>query len=499
MISYREKQLLMTMKYLQDETINLSNNLHKAIEMTEKGDVCNFDIPEITPVECYDDLVQLATDAGYDTYIRAEDILSPEAIADLEKRREEIDEQFERLTKLRKKDIALLFLGTGLQIARWAIITTVKPLSLDYTAELTSRNQRLTHTEGDDLVKAYTNKNNKKNDELVKKQVDKLKELGEEKQAIKKFEEKIEERKELIEKYKSKDYSKGDFRTVQQILFGSVPYDAQNSTDKNRLNLLIKKKIGGTNHRSYTMGHDPVFGWIFGPINITTRSITFKTPLMSTFPVLEKGNVISFPQTNILDEFQNALKSWNENDDRKTAAFIKQTLHYVSDKYTKGGLPIPFITAEKAQELMNRDWNSVEAKKWIKKALHTFSHDTVTVALEFFLSHYINELIRILHILICHDEDDYDSRFLEVRTRKVISISNTISSGSNIIYSVVKAYVTQNPITGLQVLDIGGIVETIHRLITNSIFISKMKDEFIKSTINKDFQEKLKEIEEGAN
>ena len=36
--------------------------------------------------------------------------------------------------------------------------------------------------------------------------------------------------------------------------------------------------IGGSTHRAYTMGHDPVWGWIFGNINIMTRSITLKNP-----------------------------------------------------------------------------------------------------------------------------------------------------------------------------------------------------------------------------
>ncbi len=486
MISYREKQLLAVMKYMQNQTNDLAKNLSEALDATETGKKISLACQQCPRLETFEELCDRAADAGYDTFIRAEDILSAEEIEDLERHREDIEKEFKSLTKLRDKDIPLLFLGIGLQTARWAIITTIKPLSLDYTAEFTPREERLEHDQGDDLAEDKES----------------LRKMGENR-AIKKLQERNDLAKEYgidIEKsaevsVAERDYSDDGFRSVQQILFRPVPYDAVSAEDKYKEDFKrFGKNINGTNHRAFTLGHDPVWGWIIGPINILTRSITFKDLLLTTFPVQEKGNKILLPQTDIFRMCHDAVNSIQEDKNRLAAAGIKQALHFAADKYTKGGLPIPFISAEKAQQLIERDWNSVEAEKWIKKAAKSFANDASAVALQFFLSHYINEILGIIHILISREDEDYDPAFLEVRTRRIISISSSIASGSNIIYALIRAYIEQNPVSGVRVLDIGGIVESTYRLISNTHFILKIKDDYIKARIAADFKNRLQEL-----
>lgn len=478
MISYREKQLLAVMKYMQNQTADLAKNLSDALKATEAGEMISITCPQDEPVETFEELCERAEAAGYDTWIRAEDILSAEEIEDLERRKKDIETEFKLLTELRDKDIPLLFLGIGLQTARWAIISTVKPLSLDYAAEFTPREKRMEHDQGDTFAE---DKNA-------------LKEKGEN-NALRK----LDKREELVEEYKIKksaaerDYSEDGFRSVQQILFRPVPYDAESAVDSDGFKR-FGKNISGTNHRAFTLGHDPVWGWIIGPINILTRSITFKDLLLTTFPVQEKGNKIVLPPTDIVRVCHEAVNSIREDKNRLAAASIKQALHFAADKYTKGGLPIPFVSAERAQQLIERDWNSFEAEKWIKKAWNSFANDATTIALQFFLSHLINEILNIVHILISCEDEDYDSALLEVRTRKIISISNFVASGSNIVYALARAYIEQNPISGAQVLDVGGIVESTYRLIANAHFILKVKDEYIKAVINEDFQKRIDEV-----
>ena len=47
-------------------------------------------------------------------------------------------------------------------------------------------------------------------------------------------------------------------------------------------------------------------------------------------------------------------------------------------------------------------------------------------------------------------------------------------------------------------LDIGGILVTLRHLLSDSLIITKIKDDFIKSEISKDFQKRLAEVQESV-
>ena len=79
MISYREKQMLMVMKMLQDETIETSNVLQDSLKAIEaKTSIPTDLVSPSNSIEDYDKLVQIAEDKGYDMYVRATDLLSKE-------------------------------------------------------------------------------------------------------------------------------------------------------------------------------------------------------------------------------------------------------------------------------------------------------------------------------------------------------------------------------------------------------------------------------------
>lgn len=69
----------------------------------------------------------------------------------------------------------------------------------------------------------------------------------------------------------------------------------------------------------------------------------------------------------------------------------------------------------------------------------------------------------------------------EVRTRKILLTANCISSNSNIIYAAYKGYIAQNPAAGASALDIGGFIETAHRIASDRAFIQKIKKEFLEN------------------
>lgn len=381
---------------------------------------------------------------------------------------DDIDEEFEQATQLSSKDISLLFVSVGIQIAKWAICSTVCPLSVNYKIELTPREERMTANEGDEFAK----------------ESEETKKANEEKQ-------RLSDEYDINGKDASRDYSDTGFRTVAQILFRPVPYDATSTFNdsenpeaqteaKQLLEKILPFSISGTNHRALTLGHDPVWGWILGPINILTRSITFKVPSFPTLPVTEKGNKITIPQSSLVAEFKHAFESIQEDRNRLAASVVKQALHFASDKYTKTGLPIPFLSAEKAQELIEQDWNSAELEKWIGQAAKTASHDIGTIALQTVLSYLINEIIRIIHVLLCSNEN-IDKELREVRTRRILSISNSIASTSNVIYASIRGFVANSAVEGFKVLDIGGIIETTHRLISDITFRNDIKIEYLKT------------------
>ena len=83
--------------------------------------------------------------------------------------------------------------------------------------------------------------------------------------------------------------------------------------------------------------------------------------------------------------------------------------------------------------------------------------------------------------------EDEDKNLYEVRTRKILLISNSIASTSTIINSVI----TNNP----KKLDIGSLLNTISHLFSDIRFISKIKEEFIENEISNKLMKEIAEID----
>ena len=67
------------------------------------------------------------------------------------------------------------------------------------------------------------------------------------------------------------------------ILLASVPYDAT-AKGESLLRQKLNTGLSGFTHRYRTLGHDPIMGWIFGPVNIITNSLT-KSDFVTTYKV----------------------------------------------------------------------------------------------------------------------------------------------------------------------------------------------------------------------
>lgn len=333
----------------------------------------------------------------------------------------DIDRGFCEYTKLDKIDVTFLMLATALQISRWVIISII--------------NQNL----GEKLKDSRK----KDNDSTIE-------------------EKKQKNQKEYENKHKWEERNSEKYPTWKEIVKDGVPYDVTVGSPEFGVNM------GGGDHRAHTLGHDPVLGWIFGTMNIITSTISIED--FRTFKVLKEPSPKHWAyKTNVLSGFEMMFESIKEDDKRLPAAVFAQANHLGSDYFTHKGLPIPLLEV----------FNSEIASKLYKEGYDTlcFMKDVAVVGAQAGIAIFINMLISLLHGLF-YDQKKHESRDLyEVKTRKILSISNLIATSSNVIWVGGNMFAGNE--SAINDLDIGGLCVTIHRLITDHKFIDKIKHEYI--------------------
>lgn len=341
---------------------------------------------------------------------------------------DDIEKEFQRVTKLTKTDIILLFVAVGLQCCRQYLLPN------DFN--------RISHEEGDELM-----------EKLLDKTI------------------KGKKKKEIID-----------------ILTQSVPYDATTRSD-NFKDIFgnISTGLSGSTHRYRTLGHDPVLGWFFGTANILTDSLT-KYNFIETYSVVNMkidGPYIAeslpgsqaIPTVGMVSDFLNIAE-----DDTKLlfTAIARQAIHYGSDYFTKQGLPVPFIPS---------------ANNYFSKFLTTRCNiDTRAVLRSATTAILINKIIEYIHILFYDEKKDYSFNAYRIRTNKIISYSNLIASTSNVLYVAISAYLGNEE--ALKKLDVGGIIVTIHRLITDLKFRTEIEKEFLEKEFYKKVMGEVNLMEE---
>ena len=357
---------------------------------------------------------------------------------------DDIDRQFETATGLNKTDAAFLFFATALQVGRWIIIGEINGL-----LEKKISDSRLDH-----------------NDKSI---------LDMEKQKRNEYQNTYADQK----KVKSRKH-----RDWENIIFETVPYDVTVGSPKQfelLKDIIRVDSMEGKYHRIHTLGHDPVLGWIFGPINILSDTITLDD--FSTFDVFMGSSKHWEGRTTLVAAILDAIDSVKENPNRLPAAVFAQALHLKSDEFTKLGLPVPIIETfapDTAGKLYKEGYDSLVMMK-----------DIAVWGAQAAASVLINLLISAIHGLF-YDPNKIPERDLyEVKTRKILMWSNVIASASNAVSVAgmeVAACLTENPDLakkGLQFLDVGGYAVTMYRLVSDIEFIHKVKKEFLEREWNK--------------
>lgn len=358
--------------------------------------------------------------------IRKESLRVADVASHCSEHLDNLERLFEEKTGLNSKDVKLLFLATSLQLARWIILALANRAITDKI-----QNNRL--KDKDPKIKKAERKAN-----------DFFSSLFDDEWGRKK------------EKYPS----------AKEILYDGAPYDVTCGSP------LFGVNMEGGLHRVHTLGHDPVLGWIFGVVNILSSTITLDN--FRTFTVVNRPKPKRWgEEINVLSAVAMAIESCQEDVNKIPAAVFSQARHLASDAFTKKGLPIPCLevfSPEIAGKIYKEGFDSICLVK-----------DVALVGTQALLSYLINAIIASIHGLYYNLGENRD--LYDVRTRKIIDYSNVIASTSNLIW--VGGNIAAENYKAILDLDIGGMIVTINRLITDEAYIQQVKHEFIYGTFNK--------------
>lgn len=367
--------------------------------------------------------------------VEFEDLLSKEEFQFCIDEVKRINDEFSQKTGiLNKKDMSFLMVAAALQTARWLII---QELCGDLGQTIDS-DSRLDH-----------------NDPRIKEDV---------KNANKTFQ----------EHFKSHGHRESlkNFKSWEQIIFSSAPFDTTVNSGSFGLNL------EGRYHRYKTLGHDPVLGWIFGTANFITDTCTLSD--FSSFRVSRIGTPHFAEPIDLGTIFYEVFDSVREDPLRLLAGLFAELVHLKSDVFTKLGLPVPVIhtfSESLAGDLYRSQYDSLCLFK-----------DVAIIGNQAAWSILINMIIGAIHGFLYNPHNDGNDRTLyEVRTRKILCISNTLASAGNIAYAI--------GTEDWRKLDVGGILVSLYRLFTDIRFITKVKKQFIEAEMDKVIEAELKELD----
>lgn len=370
---------------------------------------------------------------------RVKEIISS-AVKEYGENLDRIDYEFKQLTKLQDSDAAFLIGATALQVIRVLLINRLTKIELAGKGSLETSLK-----------------------DLQKKIFDPLDKTPGENRPL----------------YASKHHI---------LTNRGVPYDATSFADFN--NDMFK----GANHRFGTLGHDPLLGLIFGTANIMTNTITCP-PINSIFKGIDlfprtfnvtydiggkNPHIVSADPFGVSAQFLTPLMLASAANrilvepDAAAAALIKQIIHIGTDLYTPMGIQLPFANLILDKATTERLTSYVNMG------------DIVKVGGQAAAAIAINWLVAALHGCSLFNKDDgteFCSEMHQVRTKKILLISNSIATSS----SVIQAAITKNP----RNLDIGGAAVLIYRLFTDTKFISKLKQEFMTSELAKVYDQRV--------
>ncbi len=328
---------------------------------------------EIKNLPSYDSLVEKAN-ITVSNDVALEDLLSAKEFQEAYSRVDSINDEFSKKTGIiNKTDLIFLGIATALQTAKALLFGNVAK-KFDYGNSF-NPNDRLAH-----------------NDKTIET-----------------------EHRNANDKYKEK-HEKHGHGYWMNILYQTPPYDITKGSPS------VGRNMEGGYHRIHTLGHDPILGWIFGTANILTDTITFEDFISNRVERKPKMRITpDMVPLHIL--FKETLEMCKADSLNLPAAIFAEGCHLKSDAYTKLGLPVPVLEAVNpnfASKLYKSNYDAL-----------CFTRDAKIVGTSASISILIDMIIGLVHSLFNTEKIDKD--LYEVRTRKILLISNLIASTSNSI------------------------------------------------------------------
>lgn len=378
-------------------------------------------------MEDWDDLVRQANENSPVT-VELEDILTVDEINAAFEELHQIEQAFSKKTSIvNKTDLSFLAVATALQVAKSLLFPYIADKF--HYGDSFDPAKRLAHND-ETIEKAHRKANDSFRDEHLK--------------------------------------THGTGYWIN-LLYQTPPYDITRGSADAGINL------GGAYHRLYTLGHDPILGWLFGTMNILTDTMTLND--LSSYRVSRNPMRIVGGNVPLWALFQQSYAEVKADPLNLPAALFAEAQHLKSDEYTKLGLPVPLVSS------FNEDFAS-ELYKSNYDAL-CFARDAKIVGASFAISKIFDLIILLAHLQFC--EETEDKKLYEVRTRKILLVSNAIASTS----TVINASITKNP----KNLDIGSLLNLATRLFSDTRFILRIKQEYINSEISNRMQKELQEVD----
>lgn len=387
---------------------------------------------------------EIGVDDGEDPFLS---LLGEQEYKKLE---EEVDGEFAKRTNIRNKtDLKFLAIAIALEVAKGLLFPIVAE-KMGY-GDCFNPDDRLAH-----------------NDKSIKKA-----------------------HQEANDAYRDKKLEKKSAGKWIEFLYQSVPYDATVGTGN-----MPDVNLHGGSHRLYTLGHDPILGWIFGTANILTDVITISPGAVvqnnnKWAELIKVAGIRSYkvqrkPKLMVLPEKVPAVKLFKDSYDvarehplNLPAAVFTEGQHLKSDVNTKMGLPVPLLetfSPDFASKLYANNYDAL-----------CFARDMKIIGKSATVSLLMDMLIGLVHGLYYDPHKDGSRDLYEVRTRKILLIANTIGTSSNLIFS----YCTQN----VKAVDIGGLLVTLSHLFMDKRFLLNVKKEFVENRIYEKIENEIKELD----
>ena len=297
--------------------------------------------------------------------------------------------------------------------------------------------------------------------------------------------------KDANDKYRDKKLEKNSTGKWIEFLYQTVPYDITAGTGN-----MPDVNLHGGSHRLYTLGHDPILGWIFGTANILTDVITIspgaivqsdnkwaelvKVAGIRSYKVQRKPKMMILPErVPTFKLFKDSYDVAREHPLNLPAAVFSEGQHLKSDVNTKMGLPVPLLetfSPDFASKLYANNYDAL-----------CFARDLKIIGKSATVSLLMDMVIGLIHGLYYYPQKDGSRDLYEVRTRKILLIANTIGTSSNLIFS----YCTQN----VKAIDVGGLLVTLSHLFMDTRFLLNVKKEFVENKIYEKIENEIKELD----